>query len=104
LKDPEWNNTQVIDGDVAGEITRLKQAAGKDIVQYGFGAVSRLLIEHALLDELRLWIHPLILGKGSPADLLFGATPAVSFELIDATTLSNGIIILSYQTDKTLDA
>jgi dihydrofolate reductase len=104
LKDPEWNNTQVIDGDVAGEITRLKQAAGKDIVQYGFGAVSRLLIEHALLDELRLWIHPLILGKGGPADLLFGATPAVSFELIDATTLSNGIIILSYQTDKTLDA
>jgi len=54
LKDPEWTNTNVIDGDVVAQITRLKQAAGKDIVQYGFGAVSRLLLEHGLLDELRL--------------------------------------------------
>ena len=66
LKDPEWNNTHVIDGDVAAEITRLKQAPGKNIVQYGFGAVSRLLLEHGLLDELRLWVHPLIVGAGQP--------------------------------------
>jgi dihydrofolate reductase len=98
LKDPEWNNTQVIDGDVVAEITRLKEAPGKDIVQYGFGAVSRLLLEHGLLDELRLWVHPLIVGAGSPSDLLFGASPAVGFELTDATPLSDGIIVLSYRT------
>ena len=98
LKDPEWANTRVIDGDVAAAITRLKQAPGKDIVQYGFGAVSRLLLEHGLLDELRLWVHPLIVGAGSPSDLLFGAAPAVGFELTDATTLSDGIVILSYRT------
>jgi dihydrofolate reductase len=46
LTDPEWNNTRVIDGDAAAEITRLKQAPGKDIVQYGFGVLSRLLLEH----------------------------------------------------------
>jgi dihydrofolate reductase len=102
LKDPEWNNTQVIDGDVVAEITRLKQAPGKDIVQYGFGVVSRLLLEHGLLDELRLWIHPLIVGAGSPSDLLFGAAPAVGFDLTGTTALSNGIVILSYRTDKTL--
>jgi len=102
LKGPEWNNTHVIDGDVVAEITRLKQAPGKDIVQYGFGVVSRLLLEHGLLDELRLWVHPLILGSGSPSDLLFGAAPAVCFHLTDTTTLSDGVIILSYQTDKTL--
>jgi dihydrofolate reductase len=102
LKDPEWNNTQVIAGDVAAEITRLKEAPGKNIVQYGFGAVSRLLLEHGLLDELRLWVHPLIVGAGRPSDLLFGAAPAVGFDLTDTTTLSNGIVILSYQTDKTL--
>ena len=67
LKDPEWTNTRVIDGDVAGEVTRLKEAPGKDIVQYGFGAVSRLLLEHGLLDELRLWVHPLIVGSGPRA-------------------------------------
>jgi dihydrofolate reductase len=103
LKDPQWNNTKVIDGDVVGEIRRMKQAPGKNIVQYGFGAVSRLLLEHGLLDELRLWIHPLILGQGTPSDLLFGAAPSVGFRLTDATTLSDGTAILSYQTDTTHD-
>jgi dihydrofolate reductase len=103
LTNPEWNNTQVIDGDVVAEITRIKQAPGKDIVQYGFGAVSRLLLGQGLLDELRLWVHPLILGQGTPGDLLFGAAPTVGFRLADTTALSDGIVILSYQTDKTLD-
>ena len=75
LQDPEWTNTRVIEGDVAAEIARLKEAPGKDIVQYGFGAVSRLLLQHGLLDELRLWVHPLILGRGSIGDLLFGEAP-----------------------------
>ena len=47
-------------------------------------------------------MHPLILGSGSPSDLLFGATPAVGFELTDATTLSDGIVVLSYRTDQVL--
>ena len=92
LKDPEWTNTQVIDGDVVAEITRLKQAPGKNIVQYGFGAVSRLLLEHGLLDELRLWVHPLIVGAGRPSDLLFGTAPAVGFNLTGTTSLSDGVV------------
>ena len=100
LTDPEWNNTQVIAGDVVGEITRLKQAPGKDIVQYGFGSVSRLLLEHGLLDELRLWVHPLILGPGSPATCCSAPCRRSPSSLTDATTLSDGIVILSYRTDK----
>jgi dihydrofolate reductase len=99
LADPDWNNTQVISGDPAAEIARLKQAPGDDIVQYGFGPISRLMLEHDLLDELRLWFHPLILGRGSPSDLLFGAAPTVGFELTDVTSLSHGIVILSYRKD-----
>ena len=98
LKDPEWNNTRVIDGDVAAEIGRLKEAPGKDIVQYGFGAVSRLLLEHGMLDELRLWVYPLMLGQRDPGDCLFGDGEPVGFSLTDATTLGNGIVILSYRT------
>jgi dihydrofolate reductase len=103
LQDPEWNNTQVIAGDVAGEIEQLKAADGEAIVQYGYGAVTRLMLEHDLLDELRLWFHPLILGRGEPADLLFGAAPTSAWQLVDTTALSNGIVILSYAFDKRLD-
>ena len=92
----------VIDGDVVAAITRLRESPGKDIMQYGFGAVSRLMLQHGLLDELRLWVHPLILGHGSPSNLLFGPSPAVSFRLTGSTTLSHGIMILNYETDKML--
>jgi riboflavin biosynthesis pyrimidine reductase len=61
------------------------------------------MLEHGLLDELRLWIHPLVLGSGRPSDLLFGEAPAVGFRLADSTTLSNGIVILSYHTDTVLE-
>jgi riboflavin biosynthesis pyrimidine reductase len=60
------------------------------------------MLEHGLLDELRLWVHPLILGRGSASDLLFGPSPAVGFNLVGSTTLSNGIVILNYEFDKTL--
>ena len=102
LKDPDWDNTRVIDSDVAGRIAALKQEPGQDLVQYGFGPVSRLMLEHDLLDELRLWVHPLIVGRGDAKDLLFGAAPAVGFELTDSTRLSDGIVILSYATDRKL--
>jgi dihydrofolate reductase len=102
LRDPAWENTRVIDRDVTERITALKEEPGKDIVQYGFGPVSRLMLENGLLDELRLWVHPLIFGRGTPEDLLFGAVPATGFELTDATTLTDGVVILSYRTDKRL--
>jgi dihydrofolate reductase len=102
LMNPEWQNTQVIDSDPVGAIKRLKESPGKNIVQYGYGAVSRLLVEHGLLDELRLWMYPLIVGRGSPSDLLFGPSPAVGLNLVGSTALSNGIIILNYEFDKML--
>jgi dihydrofolate reductase len=98
LKDPEWANTHVIDGDVAAQITKLKNESGKDIVQYGFGAVASLLLEHGLLDELRLWIHPLFVGNTTPGDLISREAPSAAFRLAGSTTLSDGIVILTYQT------
>jgi dihydrofolate reductase len=97
LSDPGWANTTVIADDVAGRIRELKAQPGQDIVQYGFGAVSTLLMEHGLLDELRLWLHPLFVGKGTGDDLLFPKGPPTHFDLIDATTLQSGMAILSYR-------
>ena len=81
LEAPEWNNTTVIDSDPVGEIARLKEEPGKDIVQYGFGRLSHTMLEHSLLDELRLWIHPFVIGKGGPEDLLYRDAPTRRFRL-----------------------
>jgi dihydrofolate reductase len=97
LTDPDWANTTVISGDVAGTVRELKAQPGQDIVQYGFGAVSTLLMEHGLLDELRLWFHPLFVGKGSSDDLLFPKGPPTQFELTDSTILKSGMAILTYR-------
>ena len=96
LKDPVWANTSVVSEDVAGEISRLKQQPGQDIVQYGFGAVSTLLVEHGLLDELHLWIHPLFVGKGTGEDILFPKGPPTQFAPTGSVSLASGITILSY--------
>lgn len=96
LKNPDWANTSVISGDVAEIIKKLKAQDGQDIVQYGFGSVSKLLMERGLLDELRLWLYPQSVGKGNIADTFAAhATPA-QFNLAGTTVLSNGIVIARY--------
>lgn len=100
LRDPEWNNTTVISGDVVGELKRLKDQPGMDIVQYGFGQLSQTLMEHGLLDELRLWFYPLFVGNARPQDLIFREGTSSTFELTGTTALSNGIVILNYQVRK----
>ena len=59
----------------SSEIRRLKAQPGGDIVQYGFGRLSHALMEHGLLDELRLWVHPLFVGTGGPDDLIYRDGP-----------------------------
>jgi dihydrofolate reductase len=97
LKDPDWANTTVISHDAAAEIRELKEQPGQDIVQYGFGSVSRLMMENNLLDELRLWFHPLFLGKGTSDDVLFPKGPPTHFELIDSAIFNDGMAILTYR-------
>jgi dihydrofolate reductase len=97
LEKPEWNNTTVIGGDVVAEIKRLKDQPGQDIVQYGFGRLSYTLLEHGLLDELRLWVHPFLVRSGGPQDLLFREGQLAKFDLVDTRALKSGIVILTYR-------
>ncbi|MEU5878771.1 dihydrofolate reductase family protein [Spirillospora sp. NPDC047279] len=97
LRDPDWHNTTVLDGDVISKIKRIKEEPGGDIVQYGFGVLSHALLEHGLLDELRLWVHPFILRTGGPADLLFREGSPATFDLVDAQPLKSGIVVLTYR-------
>ena len=96
LKDPEWHNTKVIDDDPIVAIEALKAKPGKNIVQYGVGQLTHALLGHGLLDELRLWVHPLLVGSGGPQDLLYRDGPLTQLRLDDVTKLDNGIVILSY--------
>src|SRR5206468_11939250 len=64
LEDPEWNNSTVLTGDVVNEVSKLKQRVNGDIVVYASGQLAHTLIEHDLVDELRLMIYPFVLGAG----------------------------------------
>jgi dihydrofolate reductase len=97
LTDPVWNNTTVISGDPVAEIQRLKEAPGKNILQYGFGQLSFAMMEHRLLDELHLWVHPLFIGRAQQHGLLYRDSPTAFFDLVDTKILKNGIAILSYR-------
>jgi dihydrofolate reductase len=97
LTDPQWNNTTVLDHDPIEAIRHLKQQPGGGIVQYGFGRLSHALMAAGLLDELRLWVHPFFVGTGTAGDLLYRAGSSGSFELAGSTTLSSGIVILTYR-------
>jgi dihydrofolate reductase len=96
LAEPAWNNTQVIAGDLAAELARRKQQPGGDVVQYGIGPVTDVLLEHGMLDELRLWVHPFVLGTGDARDLVFREGRAAQFNLVDAEALASGIVVLTY--------
>jgi dihydrofolate reductase len=96
LTDPEWNNSEVIAGDVVGRVRELKAEDGGHIIQYGFGDVSRQLLEHGLFDQFQLWIYPQLVGPRDASDLLYRPGTAATFDLMDARVLSNGIILATY--------
>ena len=95
LEDPDWNNTMVLKGDVANEVAKLKQEIDGDIVVAGSFQLLRTLIEHDLVDELRLNIFPVVLGAG---ERLFGETSdKKSMRLVETQTLDDGIASLTFE-------
>jgi dihydrofolate reductase len=84
----------VIKGDVAEEIERLKGEGGGDIEVYGSATLMQTLMRHDLIDEYRVWIHPIVLGTGTRLFTEGGETP--DLRLVDTKTLSTGIVIITY--------
>jgi len=93
--DLEWNNSQVIRGDVVAEVTKLKQQPGKDILLFGSNQLFNTLLDHHLIDDFRLWVFPLVLGSGKR--LFAGHNEPGKLQLADTTTLSTGVAVLCYQ-------
>ena len=85
----------VLKGDVVDEVTRLKQELDGDIVVYASYQLGRTLIEHDLVDELRLFVFPVVLGAG---ERLFGETSGEKpFRLVDSRTVGDGLAFLTYE-------
>ncbi|QFG21656.1 dihydrofolate reductase family protein [Actinomadura sp. WMMB 499] len=98
LEKAEWGDSTIIKrADAAAKIAELKKQDGQNILQYGYGVVTETLIEHGLLDELHLWIHPVIVGPDSTSKLLSRNGFGASFELVGTRTFENGVIIATYR-------
>ena len=95
LGEPEWNNTTVLQGDVAEEVSKLRQDHDGDIVVHGSAQLVQALLEHDLVDELRLMVFPVVLGSGKR---LFGDTSdKKTLELADSKTVGDGVAILIHR-------
>src|SRR6266516_4797010 len=82
----QWNNSVLLGGDVAGEVTKLKRQPGNELQVHGSAALVRTLMKHGLVDEYRLLIHPVVLGNGK--HLFADGTTPTAFEPIDTKTTS----------------
>jgi dihydrofolate reductase len=95
LTEPRWRNSTVLKGDVVDEVSKLKQAIAGEILVYASYQLERALIEHDLVDELRLVVFPVVLGAG---ERLFGPTgDKKPMRLVSAQTIGDGLAFLTYQ-------
>jgi dihydrofolate reductase len=95
LEDADWNNTTVLKGDVVTEVSKLKRELDGDIVVPASYQLGRTLIEHDLVDELRLVVFPVVLGAG---ERLFGETADQKpMRLLDARTIGDGLVYITYE-------
>ncbi len=94
LERADWNTT-VVSGDVADEVARLKAQPGNDLVLFGGSNIAATFVRHDLIDEYRLFVHPSVLGGGSP---LFPAVDArVDMQLVEARTFDSAVVHLHYR-------
>ena len=99
LTDPEWNNSTVVDGEVAAAVARVKDEVDGDIVVHGSASLVQALIENDLVDEIRLMVFPVVLGTGKR---LFGDTSDKKpWRLVDSRVVGDGVSIVIYQPVRT---
>jgi dihydrofolate reductase len=95
LESPEWQNTTVLEGDVSEAVSRLKQEDGETITLNGSATLLRSLLRAELVDELRLFLHPVVLGSGHR--LFDDGEDLGALKLIECHAYDNGVVSLTYQ-------
>jgi dihydrofolate reductase len=94
LRSVDWENAELLAGDVAEATARLKEQDGPDLQVQGSANLIQTLLQHNLVDEFRIWVFPVVLGTGKR---LFGqGTVPAGLELLDSKTSSTGVLFLTY--------
>ena len=101
LEKADWKNSIVVKGDVVTEVRKLKQQAGRDLVMYGHGLLAQTLLKHGLLDELRVSIFPVIVGRGK---LLFRDDESTTLKLVATESRRTGVVVVRYQPAEVAEA
>lgn len=91
----EWNNSALIEENVAEEVFRLKQQPGKDILIFGSGKLVSTLMQHDLIDEYRLMLFPVVVGSGKR--LFRDGSDTKALRLVETKTFGSGVVVLSYR-------
>jgi dihydrofolate reductase len=96
LEEAEWNNSRLIKGNVAEEVSKLKQEPGGDVLVNGSAQLVHALMEHDLIDEYRLMVFPVVLGSGKR--LFADTSDTTALRLVESQPVgSEGVLILTYQ-------
>jgi len=98
LSSVDWQNTRLVKGNMAEEISKLKQQPGKDLIIFGSANLAATFIQHGLLDEFRIMVNPVVLGNGKP--LFKGIKIKLNLKLLKTKTFGSGNVLLYYQPAK----
>ena len=94
----EWNNSRLIKNDLAGEVSKLKQQPGQNILIFGSGDLVHTLMQHDLIDEYQLMVFPVVVGSGKR--LFRDGSEKKVLRLVATKTFTSGVVVLSYQPDR----
>jgi dihydrofolate reductase len=95
LQSVDWHNSNLLRGDVAAEVAKLKDQPGNELQVHGSGGLAQMLIDRDLIDEYRLTVFPVHLGSGKK--LFRDGAKAAALRLTEATTTGSGVIVATYQ-------
>jgi dihydrofolate reductase len=95
LEDLEWENAQLLEGDAPKAVAKLKRQPRQDLVMYGCHDLMHSLLEHDLIDEFRLWVYPVVLGRGR--SLFEDGVERMGLDLVDTAVVPPGVAILTYR-------
>lgn len=95
LESVEWNNSRLVKGNIAEEVSQLKQQPGKDMVVLGSATLATSLLQSGLVDEYRVIVNPVLIGSGKP--LFRDITETLKLKLLGTRSLASGVVMLSYR-------